>query len=89
MRPDDGSQRRLTANTICRTRPNQNAGNEMPAIATVVVSRSNQRPRRTADTIPVGTVSTSATTIDTPTSSSVAGSRSMMRAATGRPSLKL
>ena len=77
------------AKIICSSRPNQNAGSDMPAIVMIVVARSNQRPRRIADTIPIGIVSASAHMIDTETSSIVAGSRSTIRAATGRPSVKL
>ena len=77
------------AKIICRRRPNQNPGSEMPIIDTVAVTRSNQRPRRTADQMPTGTVSRIAQASETPINSKVAGTRSRTRVSTGLPSLKL
>ena len=89
VRPDEGSQPSAIANTICSSRPNQNAGTEMPATAAAPTVRSIHDPRAAADAIPAGSAIASAPAIATPTSSSVAGTRSAMRATTGRPSLKL
>ena len=88
--PTRAASRAPMANTICSSRPNQNAGSEMPAIASAVVARSNQPPRRTAgDDARRQRQRERRGNRRRRRSSSVAGSRSTMRAATGRPSLKL
>ena len=61
----------------------------MPPTAIADVTRSNTRARLTAAPIAAGNVTRSATMTELPTSSSVAGTRSPIRCATGRPSLKL
>jgi hypothetical protein len=88
-RPDEGSQPRPIAKTICNRSPNQNPGSETPTSDVMVVKRSNQRPRCTADQTPTGIVKATAHASDTPINSIVAGRRSSTRLATGRPSLKL
>ena len=77
MRPDDGSQPRPTAKTICSSSPNQNAGSEMPAMRrsrrdAVEPAAAPERPTRRRSAVR----QRDATASDTPTSSSVAGSRS-------------
>src|SRR5262245_54812906 len=87
--PDDGSQPSPIAIVSCNTRPNQNTGSDTPASDTTPPIRSNQPPRRVADRMPNGNAASNATTSDVPASSSVAGARSSIRSATGRPSDRL
>ena len=77
------------ANTSWSIRPIQNAGIEMPAAATAVTARSIHVRFRTAAMMPAGRAAASASASDAASSSSDAGSRSITRSSTGRPSLKL
>ena len=51
--PMAGSQRNCTAKICISTMPSANAGNEMPDTASVMPSRSGQRLRQTADSVPI------------------------------------
>ena len=91
VRPDEGSQPRPIAKTICSSRPNQNAGSEMPTID----SRRRQRDRTSGrgaprTQMPTGIVSASAH--DERRADQLERRRQAFErcgSATGRPSLKL
>ena len=51
--PTVGSQFSCTEKNCISTMPSANAGNEMPETASVIPSRSGQRLRHTADTMPI------------------------------------
>ena len=82
--PTVGSQLSSTANTCINTMPSANAGNEMPDTASVMPTRSGQRLRHTADTMPIAMPKTTDHSMLHTVSQNVGMKRSPISVATGR-----
>ena len=83
-RPKTGSQRRYTPKNAISRRASQKIGTAWPATAPTMASRSSAEPRLTAETMPAGIAIATAIRSAATVSSTVAGSRSRISAATGR-----
>ena len=82
--PDGGSHLSTTANKYISNRPNQKVGMERPVIVSAVSRLSSHEFLLTAAMIPTIIASGMATSIESPTSSSVCGSASPIISITGR-----
>jgi hypothetical protein len=79
-----GNQPSARLNTSTNTSPSQNDGSAMPSDEPTVARRSTQVPRRSAETMAVGTAITSEISNANAARESVTGRPSPMEVATGR-----